>query len=292
MIRSIDKSLLADNQVEEGFFLLKIQNREKSNERFNRSVDKSFIQLHFCLSGKAKLLFNGGSYALDVPENKSFLLYNPQQDLPIDLSLEPDTKMIILLITIDKFHTFFSQEAGLIHFLSGENMNKKCYRDKELNPNEIVVLNQIFHYGLHSSLEKLYTKGKVYELISLYFHKSDNEGAQNCPFLEDEVNVEKIQKAKTILIERMTEPPSLNELSDMINLSLAHLKEGFKHIYGETVYAYLLNYKMEFARRLLATKKYNIAEVSFEVGYSTPSHFIAAFKKKYGVTPKRYMSSL
>ena len=292
MIKSIDKSLLADNHVEEGFFLLKIHNREKSNERFNRSVDKSFIQLHFCLSGKAKLLFNGGNYALDVPENRSFLLYNPQQDLPIDLSLEADSKMIILLIAIEKFHTFFSQEAGLIHFLSGENMNKKCYRDKELNPNEIMVLNQIFHYGLHSSLEKLYTKGKVYELISLYFHKSDNEGAQNCPFLEDEVNVEKIQKAKSILIERMTEPPSLSELSDMINLSLAHLKEGFKHIYGETVYAYLLNYKMEFARRLLATKKYNIAEVSFEVGYSTPSHFIAAFKKKYGVTPKRYMSSL
>ena len=292
MIKSIDKSLLADNHVEEGFFLLKLHNREKSNERFNRSVDKSFIQLHFCLSGKAKLLFNGGNYALDVPENKSFLLYNPQQDLPIDISLEPDSKMIILLIAIEKFHTFFSQEAGLIHFLSGENMNKKCYRDKELNPNEIMVLNQIFHYGLHSSLEKLYTKGKVYELISLYFHKSDNEGAQNCPFLEDEVNVEKIQKAKSILIERMTEPPSLSELSDMINLSLAHLKEGFKHIYGETVYAYLLNYKMEFARRLLATKKYNIAEVSFEVGYSTPSHFIAAFKKKYGVTPKRYMSRL
>ena len=191
-----------------------------------------------------------------------------------------------------KSFTFFSQEAGLIHFLSGDNLNKKCYRDKELNPNEIMVLNQIFHYGLHSSLEKLYTKGKVYELISLYFHKSDNDGAQNCPFLEDEVNVEKIQKAKSILIERMTEPPSLRELSDMINLPLAHLKDGFKHIYGETVYAYLLNYKMEYARRLLTTKKYNIAEVSFEVGYSTPSHFIAAFKKKFGATPKRYMSSV
>jgi len=229
---------------------------------------------------------------LEVPENKSFLLYNPQQDLPIHLSLEPDSKMISLLITIEKFHTFFSQEAGLIHFLSGDNLNKKCYRDKELNPNEIMVLNQIFHYGLHSSLEKLYTKGKVYELISLYFHKSDNDGAQNCPFLEDEVNVEKIQKAKSILIERMTEPPSLRELSDMINLPLAHLKDGFKHIYGETVYAYLLNYKMEYARRLLTTKKYNIAEVSFEVGYSTPSHFIAAFKKKFGATPKRYMSSV
>jgi AraC-like DNA-binding protein len=291
MIKSVDKSLVADNQVEEGFFLLKFHNKG-AVDRFRRSVDKSFIQLHFCLSGKGKLIFNHGHYTLDIPENKSYLLYNPQQGLPIDLELEPDTKMIILLITIEKFHTFFSQEAGLIHFLSGENKDKKCYRDKELNPNEIMVLNQIFHYGLHSSLEKLYTKGKVYELISLYFHKADNEGAQNCPFLEDEVNVEKIQKAKQILIERMAEPPSLNELSDMINLPLAHLKEGFKHIYGETVFAYLLSYKMEYARKLLATKKYNIAEVSFEVGYSTPSHFIAAFKKKYGATPKRYMSSL
>ncbi len=292
MIKSIDKSLLADNEVEEGFILLKLHNRHKTSHRYKRGVDKSYIQLHFCLSGNARLIFNHGHYTLDIPENKSFLLYNPQQDLPIDVELEPDATMIILLITIEKFHTFFSEEAGLIHFLSGENMNKKCYRDKELNPNEIMVLDQIFHYGLHSSLEKLYTKGKVYELISLYFHKSDNEGAQNCPFLEDEVNVVKIQKAKQILIERMAEPPTLTELSNMINLPLAHLKDGFKHIYGETVYAYLLSYKMEYARKLLATKKYNIAEVSFEVGYSTPSHFIAAFKKKFGATPKRYMSSL
>ena len=292
MSKSIDQSLLADNEVEEGFILLKLHNRHKAADRYKRGVDKSFIQLHFCLSGNAKLIFNHGHYTLDVPENKSFLLYNPQQDLPIDVELEPDATMIILLITIEKFHTFFSEEAGLIHFLNGENINKKYYRDKELNPNEIMVLNQIFHYGLHSSLEKLYTKGKVYELISLYFHKSDNEGAQNCPFLEDEVNVVKIQKAKQILIERMAEPPTLTELSNMINLPLAHLKDGFKHIYGETVYAYLLSYKMEYARRLLATKKYNIAEVSFEVGYSTPSHFIAAFKKKFGATPKRYMSSL
>ena len=74
MIKSIDKSLLADNHVEEGFFLLKIHTREKSNERFNRSVDKSFIQLHVCLSGKANLLFNGGNDGVDVAENKSVLL--------------------------------------------------------------------------------------------------------------------------------------------------------------------------------------------------------------------------
>ena len=279
-------------KIEEGFYLLKSHNAKRSNELVSRSVDKSFLQLHFCIKNAGKLLFNGGNYALDLPENKSYLIYNPQQDLPINLELQPGAKVVTLLIRIEKFHTFFSQEAGLIHFITGENQSKKCYRDKELNPNESLVLNQIFHYGLHSSLEKLYTKGKVYELISLYFNKSDDEGANNCPFLEDEANVEKIQMAKKILLDNMVEPPTLKELSDRINLPLQHLKDGFKQIYGDTVYAYLLNYKMEYARKLLSTRKYNIAEVSFQVGYSTPSHFIAAFKKKFGATPKRYMSSL
>lgn len=292
MSKSIDKNIFLDDEIENGFYLLKFHNEKDETMEVLREVDKSFLQLHFSIKNASKLVFSGGHYVLDLKENLSFMLYNPQQDLPIHLVLEPGSKVISLLIRIEKFHTFFSLEAGLIHFLSGENKNKKCYRDKELNPNEIMVLNQLFHYGLHSSLEKLYSKGKVYELISLYFHKSDNDGAQNCPFLEDEANVEKIQKAKQILIESMAEPPTLSELSHQINLPLQHLKDGFKHIYGETVFAYLLNYKMEYARKLLATKKYNISEVSFEVGYSTPSHFIAAFKKKFGATPKRYMSSL
>ena len=167
MLKNSEKSTLVDNLIEEGFYLLKYHNQDKEPVRFTREVDKSFLQLHFCLSGPAKLIFSRGHYVLDMKVNTSFLLYNPLQDLPINLELAPGGKMISLLIRIEKFHTFFSEEAGLIHFLSGENMNKKCYRDKELNPNEIMVLDQMFHYGLHSSLEKLYTKGKVYELISL-----------------------------------------------------------------------------------------------------------------------------
>ena len=287
-----DKNDYHDYEIEDGFCILKIHNKTKKNLEVFREVDKSFLQLHFCIKNAAKLNFNQGKYTLDIPENKSFLLYNPQQNLPIHLDLEPGSKLISLLIRIEKFHTFFSQEAGLIHFLNDDNKGKKYYLDKELGPKKIIVLNEIFNYGLHSSLEKLYTKGKVYELISLYFNKSNNDGIQSCPFLEDEDNVVKIQNAKKVLIENMTEPPSLNELANKINLPLQHLKDGFKHIYGETVFTFLLNYKMEYARKLLATKKYNIAETSFEVGYSTPSHFIAAFKKKFGATPKKYMTSL
>lgn len=112
------------------------------------------------------------------------------------------------------------------------------------------------------------------------------------PFLIDESNVQKIKKAKDIIIARMAEPPTLQELSDEIDLSLKKLKEGFKQIYGDSVYSFLYDYKMEVARKLLETGKHNVNEIGLKIGYSTASHFIAAFKKKYGTTPKKYITSL
>ena len=85
---------------------------------------------------------------------------------------------------------------------------------------------------------------------------------------------------------------SLNDLADEIGLSLKKLKEGFKQIYGDSVYSFLIDYKMELARKLLESGDYNVNEVGLKIGYSTSSHFIAAFKKKYGVTPKKYLISL
>ena len=286
------ENMVHETIIEQGFVILKYHNQSEEIKQFVKEVKRDYIQLHFCIKNSAKLFFNNASYAIDIVDNKSLLLYNPNQDFPIHLEISPKAKSIIFLISIEKFHTFFTQEAGLIHFLNEENRHKKYYYDKILNPNEIVVLNQMFHYGLHSSLEKLYLKGKVYELLSLYFNKSNNDNAQKCPFLEDEANVEKVRKAKKLIIENMVDPPSLNDLSDKVKLPLQHLKDGFKQIYGETVFAYLFNYKMEYARKLLVSKKYNITETSFEVGYSTPSHFIVAFKKKFGSTPKKYVSNL
>ncbi|MEL6303384.1 MAG: AraC family transcriptional regulator, partial [Bacteroidota bacterium] len=139
---------------------------------------------------------------------------------------------------------------------------------------------------------KLYVKGKVYELISLYFNKTPEADLEQCPFLADEENVRKIKMAKEIIIARMAEPPTLNQLSEEIGLSLKKLKEGFKQIYGDSVFGFLFDYKMEFARKMLETGRHNVNEVGLKVGYSTASHFIASFKKKYGTTPKKYLSSI
>ena len=292
MFKNVGESSFEEINLEKGFYVLHFQNESKEIQNFERNIDSSFIQIHFCLRGKSKFLFNGSSYSFDVLDNRSILLYNPQRELPINLEIQPKTTLISLLISIEKFHSLFSKESGYIPFLSDENSNKKYYDDAEIKPTVSIVLQQIINSNINSSIRELYVKGKVYELLSLHFQKDETVEGEYCPFLVDEQNVLKIRKAKEIIIDRMSEPPSLQELANEIGLNIKKLKEGFKQIYGDTVYSFLFDYKMEHSRRLLETNQFNVNEVGTQVGYSTASHFIAAFKKKFGTTPKKYVMSL
>lgn len=292
MSKNVAQGTFEETNLENGFHVLHFQNESNENQLFERDIDSTYIQLHFCLKGASKFLFNNGAYTFDVLDKRSILLYNPQRKLPINLVINPKTTLVSLLISIEKFHSLFSKEAGYIHFLSDDNINKKYYDDQDIKPTVMIVLQQIINAKVNSAIKDLYLKGKIYELLSLHFQKDDTSVGEYCPFLVDEQNVLKIRKAKDIIIANMAEPPSLQELANEIGLNIKKLKEGFKQIYGDTVYSFLFDYKMEHARRLLESNQHNVNEVGLKVGYSTASHFIAAFKKKFGTTPKKYVMSL
>jgi len=292
MFKNVGESTFEEIILEKGFYVLHFQNESKTIQNFERVINSTFIQIHFCLKGNSKFLFNDGAYSFDVLDNRSILLYNPQRILPINLEIQPKTTLVSLLISIEKFHSLFSKESGYIPFLSDENSNKKYYDDSEIKPTVSIVLQQIINSNINSSIKDLYVKGKVYELLSLHFQQEENTEGEYCPFLVDDQNVLKIRKAKEIIISRMAEPPSLQELANEIGLNIKKLKEGFKQIYGDTVFSFLFDYKMEQARRLLESNQFNVNEVGVKIGYSTASHFIAAFKKKFGTTPKKYVMRL
>lgn len=289
--KSVAKGAFGEIAIESGFFVLTYKNENDQIERLERAIDSSYIQFHFCTKGSATFNFNQGNYALDITEETSLLLYNPQRDLPIQLDVKPHSWLISLVISIKKFHSLFSEDANYVTFLTDDNRDKKYYKDGKISPSMAVVLNQLMSFNLNSSVKILYAKGKAYELLSLFFNRSEDADIEQCPFLVDEVNVAKLKKAKDIIIANMAEPPTLKVLSDTIGLSLKKLKEGFKQIYGDTVYGFLFDYKMEVARKLLESGDYNVNEVGLKVGYSTSSHFIAAFKKKFGTTPKKYLTN-
>ncbi len=291
-LKNIAQGIYEETVVEEGFFILKCNNESPVNQLFKREVSSNFIQFHFCVKGSASFSFNNGNYRLPIQEGNSLLLYNPQRDLPIEVSVSDNSWVLSVLLPIKKFHTLFSSDAHYITFLSDENKDRKYYKEGRISPSMSIVLNQLVNYNLHSSIKSLYFKGKAYELLSLYFNREEDVDIEQCPFLVDEQNVAKIKKAKEIVISRMAEPPTLKEIATEIQLPINKLKEGFKQIYGDSLFSFLFDYKMEVARQLLASGSHNVNEVGHKVGYSTASHFISAFKKKFGVTPKKFVMGL
>jgi AraC-like DNA-binding protein len=265
-------------KIDDDFILIRLQNDTNEALTVERQVRTGLIQFHFGLKGNAKFIFNQGNYTLDLKEEKSLLFYNPEKELPLNLKLEPNSWVISLLVSIKKFHGLFSTDVEHVPFLSDANRDKKYYGEENISPSMAIVLNQMFHYNLNPSIKNLYYKGKGYELLSLFFNRSEDPNAEQCPFLIDEENVLKIKKAKEIVIANMAEPPGLQELANQVGLNLKKLKMGFKQIYGDTVYGFLFDYKMEYARKLLDSGSYNVNEVGLKIGYSTGSHFIAAFK--------------
>ncbi|MDX1315585.1 MAG: AraC family transcriptional regulator [Eudoraea sp.] len=278
--------------LEEDCYLLLANNESSGIQKVKHPIDRSYIQFHFCLKGGGKFIFNDGRYAMEIAEDHSLLLYNTQTDLPLNLEYRPGSQLVSLVMTIRSFHALFSSEADYIPFLSEENKSKKYYAQDPISPAVSVILNQLINFNLHPSVSPLYLRGKVYELIALLFNRGDDTLMEQCPYLVDEDHLKRIRRAKEIIIERMSEPPGLKPLAEEVGLSLKKLKEGFKQVYGDSVYSFLFDYKMEYARKMLETQKYNVNEVGLKVGYSTASHFIAAFRKKFGTTPKKYVMSI
>ena len=278
--------------IENGFYIIRFVNENENTLKFQEAVSQEFIQFHFCQKGAGSFEFNEGKYQLPLMPKTVNLLYNPSKPLPINLKLSNYSSVVSLVISIKKFHGLFSEDADHIHFLSPENNTKKYYDTRNITPAMSVVLSQILEAKIHESIKPLYFKGKVYELLSLFFNKNEDTDVEQCPFLVDEENVRKIRKAKEIILNQMTEPPTLQGLASEIGLNVKKLKEGFKQIYGDTVFGYLLDFKMNEARSMLDTKQYNVNEISIKLGYSTSSHFISAFKKKFGTTPKKYLMSV
>jgi AraC-like DNA-binding protein len=264
--------------------LMTADNSREVAEQVDSVLRKSIIHFYFCLDGSAVFGF-GPHYSREIQKHHNYFFYNPEKDLPFQLELSPRCRMVFMTISLESLHKLFIPDA--LPFLTPENISRKFYDEREIPPHLHMVLNQLFTMHLSENAEKLYYQGKVLELLSLYF-STQKPNTESCPFLNDEEMVRKIKHAKEYLLKNMEAPPNLKELARVAGLNEYQLKVGFKEIYGNTVFGYLLDHRLDHAHVLLDSMKYKVNEVAFQIGYTNPSHFIAAFRKKFGVTPKKF----
>ena len=68
--------------------------------------------------------------------------------------------------------------------------------------------------------------------------------------------------------------------------SISTFIREFKKLYNTTPNQWLIEQRLEKAHNLLTNTDLNVTDTAFEVGYENVSHFITAYKTKYGHTPK------
>lgn len=273
--------------IDENLFCIYLVNKHEQKV-IQKDIDSTFLQFHFVLEGSIDFIFNEGMYKLSIEQDNYLTLYNPIKKLPVNISSKANSTFISIFIAIESFHNLFSNDTKNISFLDKENINQKYYNQNNISLKMNAVLHEMISPSLNAnSNNNLFLKAKVYELFSLIFQSNDDNN-EKCPYIMSDDHLRKVKLAKEIILKRYSNPPTLVDLAQEIKLSLKKLKQGFKEVYGAPVFQYLLEYKMDLAKKMLSSGKYNVNEVSINLGYSTASHFIAAFKRRYNITPKQF----
>lgn len=83
-------------------------------------------------------------------------------------------------------------------------------------------------------------------------------------------------------------PLSISELARLSGRSLSAFKRDFEHQFHTSPALWIKHKRLEYASFLLENSSQNVSEIAMEIGYESVSHFIKAFKEKYGFTPVTY----
>jgi AraC-like DNA-binding protein len=131
----------------------------------------------------------------------------------------------------------------------------------------------------------LWFEAKVLELLSdLAF------GAEEEFFCDRQKRLARTRVARTkeILVARLADPPSLENLGREVGISAFYLSRTFSQETGMTIPQFLRRTRIERAAELIRAGTHNVSEAAFAVGYSSLGHFSKSFCEVMGVSPALY----
>ncbi|RYF86542.1 MAG: AraC family transcriptional regulator, partial [Chitinophagaceae bacterium] len=150
-----------------------------------------------------------------------------------------------------------------------------------------VLLEGLLNHNYSDSLANIFVNAQTQMLLLNTLDCLDDKELNviSCKFLSNEVDREKVQKAREVLLQHLGDPITIKQLSRKVAMNECYLKKGFKEMFGTTIFDFYQNQRMEHAKYLLYEKGLSVTEVSDILGYSSISHFSTAFKKHTGLKP-------
>ena len=167
------------------------------------------------------------------------------------------------------------------------------FRPYPVMPTMKLAAEQILNCCYEGEVRRLYLESKAIEIVALHLQQllSDTRETKKYPTLSVD-DIERINQAKEFLLQNFLDPPSLSELARHVGFNDFKLKWGFRKVFGTTVFGYLNDYRLSKAKQLIAQDDLSISEIANAVGFANHSYFSAIFKRKYGVNPRAYLTTI
>jgi len=261
--------------------------------QMNMSTMQPMIELSYCMEGARGIHISGSDHEID--SGTCSLQFIEQVGANFAFNKNESYQMMGIGIPVSTFNHFMREVGGE----SGNSIDfshilgDKSYRmfQEKIDPSASIIVKRMLDAVEEKSMTNLELECNALQLLSMSF-RSFLFDKDPKPSEFSKSDVAKIRQARAIIIECMTEPPTLTELSCSIDLNDYKLKKGFKEMYGTTVFGYLREKRLEKAHLLLQGGKMNVNEASCAVGYSNPSYFAEAFRDKFGVNPGEFIRGL
>ncbi|MGE8690827.1 MAG: helix-turn-helix transcriptional regulator [Achromobacter sp.] len=178
-------------------------------------------------------------------------------------------------------------DAPLRRSLDSGGCFRTGYRGEKLHQAVLAIGRELKHLrtpAYETPGARLIREAQAMMLTGLFLEagQTDIGGATTAPPRQ------RLLAARDFLLADLANPPTLAQIAAETGLSAMRIKRGFREVFGHTVYGLFQQTRMREAQQRLRAGKVTVMEVAFDLGYSNPSHFAAAFRKEFGVGPGEY----
>ncbi|PSL33397.1 helix-turn-helix transcriptional regulator [Chitinophaga ginsengisoli] len=243
------------------------------------------VEMHFKLHGRSGVSYEGEQFVMH--SNEQSLFY--QHDLEGEFILFPDVESSFFEVEFSRsvFESLVTEECPFLQQFSQQLQTARNHlwpgHSMAITPKMHMIISEMGNTPYTGQMKRLFLEAKLIELFLLQASGFD----QYTPHITDlrSADIERLHAARQYLEQHFTDDCSIISLAGQVGINQKKLKQGFKALFGHTVFGYLSHIRMEKARQLLLDEKKTVGEVSELVGYQHPQHFAAAFKRKYNILP-------
>ncbi|HSZ87386.1 MAG TPA: AraC family transcriptional regulator [Puia sp.] len=157
-----------------------------------------------------------------------------------------------------------------------------------LSPSMISIINSMLQYDMRDVMAPFFFEGAILQFTTIFIERLSGINP-DAPKSFSPYEIEQTYEAKKIMLLKLSTKYKIKELAHKVGINDWKLQACFKHLFGVTIYQYLLAARLDYAKLLLQSgKNYTMQDVAELVGYPDNSNFTAAFKRELGYTPEYF----